>query len=150
MRYTPKEYLLRKCVLNQQTDCWEWVGSFFNSGYGSASFNYKTHLAHRLSFEIFVGPIGNNHVLHICDNPKCINPKHLFLGNHADNMSDKVNKNRQYRPKGVSHTGAKLSEEIIRKIRASDKKNSELAKEYDIDRAQISRIRNNKAWAHIK
>jgi len=44
--------------------------------------------AHRVSWEIFYGPIGGLHVLHICDNPPCVNPEHLFLGTSKDNTHD--------------------------------------------------------------
>lgn len=144
------KYLLDNSIFIEETGCREWTGTFFNSGYGSACVEYKTYLAHRLAYLTFVGPIGQNKVCHSCDNPKCINPSHLFLGSQQDNMDDKVKKGRQHKPKGILHGMAKLSEETVREIKASNKKNWELAEKYGIDSAQISRIRNNKAWAHIK
>lgn len=71
--------------------CWEWTASKFPDGYGS----FDTRRAHREAYKLFVGPIDAGvHVLHRCDNPPCVNPDHLFLGSHKDNMVDKTVKGR--------------------------------------------------------
>ena len=75
--------------------CWLWVGHIQGGGYGTLHIRPHLHLAHRLSWELNVGPIpeGQN-VLHHCDNPPCVRPSHLFLGSHADNVRDMVAKGR--------------------------------------------------------
>jgi hypothetical protein len=75
--------------------CWEWAGALVN-GYGS--FDHKK--AHRVSWEMHFGPIPKSTgahgtcVLHRCDNPSCVNPRHLFLGSNRDNAIDRERKGR--------------------------------------------------------
>ena len=72
-----------------------WTGTRFASGYGRITQNGKRARAHRVAFELFVGPIPSGmHVLHRCDNPPCVNPSHLFIGTHLDNMRDMEAKGR--------------------------------------------------------
>jgi|688.fasta_scaffold1124452_1 hypothetical protein len=84
-------------VLKTET-CWEWQGSLNIKGYGkfhARNKNNKIYATHRLSWILNNGEIIDNlHVLHKCDNRKCCNPDHLFLGTHRDNMDDMVNKGR--------------------------------------------------------
>lgn len=73
-----------------------WTAAQNVDGYGRFYFDGKFWMAHRLSYTLQVGEIPSGmQVLHVCDNPPCINIKHLFLGTNADNVADKVSKNRQ-------------------------------------------------------
>lgn len=80
--------------------CWDWDGYFDKNGYAQINgHNGKRFVpvkAHRISYEIHKGKIENKMlVLHRCDNPRCTNPEHLWLGTHKDNTQDMLNKNRQ-------------------------------------------------------
>ena len=87
-------YLLK---VKKTNHCWNWIGAKFQKGYGQFWIpEYKRKIkAHRFSWIIHKGKIPNDlYVLHHCDNRLCINPDHLFLGTHADNVSDKMKKGR--------------------------------------------------------
>jgi hypothetical protein len=75
----------------QGPDCWIWDGATTKNGYGQFRYNDKTEYAHRVSYIINYGPISDDLlVLHRCDVKRCVNPKHLYLGTHTDNMKDRV------------------------------------------------------------
>lgn len=90
---TPTQAFLvrRVAVVN---GCWEWQGVMHHSGYGCLRQNGKFAQAHRVSYAAFKGEPGDLLLCHTCDNPRCINPGHLFLGTHADNMADMKAKGR--------------------------------------------------------
>jgi len=89
-------------MVNKSKDCWTWTGHKAEKGYGTFRLNGKMKKAHRVSYEIENGFIDSKKlVLHSCDNPSCVNPKHLSQGTNADNMNDMKSKNRQQ--KGSRH-----------------------------------------------
>jgi hypothetical protein len=119
--------------------CWLWKGTRHQYGYGIFLMpGEKPVRAHRYSYEYFVGPIPEGKIiLHLCDNPPCVNPAHLRLGTKRDNAMDKISKERHWR--------GKLSDSDIDAIIASDKRQSELAKIYEVDQSHISRIKRGLA-----
>lgn len=92
------ERFIKKVNKNTQSGCWEWIACLNTNGYGdffSGSRKTGHKLAHRVSWEIHKGQIAPGLlVLHKCDNPKCVNPEHLFLGTHRDNALDAKTKGR--------------------------------------------------------
>jgi hypothetical protein len=152
-----KEYISENSEIDIN-GCWIWKRSKIK-GYGYPGFKGKSIRAHRLSYLTFVGEIPNNlHVLHNCDNPPCVNPKHLFLGTHQDNMKDRNNKNRQ--AKGENQGNSKLLQKEVDEIRilwsaelaerakgkGAQLTQKELAKRFGVSQMQISDILNNKSW----
>ncbi len=134
----------------EKTDgCWEWAGSKGVRGYGSFKFN-ETLKAHRFSYLLYVGPIPDGmSVCHKCDNPSCVNPDHLFLGDHFANMRDKMAKGRGNHLVGSSHPRSRLTEDDVRAIRADTRFQVEIAKAFGIKQAQVSEIKRRVAWAHV-
>lgn len=93
---TVEQRFNKKYIINEQTNCWEWTAATNNIGYGMFRFNVnKMRTAHRVSYELFNGPIPPGLVVcHTCDNPKCVNPDHLWVGTMKDNWDDMNNKGR--------------------------------------------------------
>ena len=77
--------------------CWDWTKRLNNEGYGGLRVGPKMVLAHRLCYFLAFGPIPDGLlVCHRCDNPKCINPHHLFAGTNRDNLWDSISKGRRH------------------------------------------------------
>lgn len=131
--------------------CWPWIAGKGIGGYGRIRVGSKTRYAHRVSFEMHCGPIPNGmFVCHSCDNPSCINPKHLFLGTPAENMADRDAKGRQAHQRGEINPLAKLTEADVLAIRsAKGRLQRELAAQYGVSRGHISFIRTGRKWRHL-
>ena len=144
------ERFYSKIVVDQNTQCWIWQGKP-NRNYGRIKVLNQQFYAHCFSYAKFVGENPNNLlVLHKCDFGMCVNPEHLFLGTPQDNMTDKVNKNRQ--SKGIKHRESfkniKLTLddiENIKKMRKEGKKLKEISEIYKVCFQHVSRIVNNKS-----
>lgn len=131
-------------------DCWLWKGSLRPDGYGTIIYKQKHALAHRVAFTVFVSPIHNNlHVLHRCDNPACVNPYHLYLGTHQDNMKDRQVRQRGNQPKGSKRKNAKLTEEKVISIKADSRTHKEIAQTYNVDETLISQVKRGIVWKHV-
>lgn len=136
--------------------CWEWKGCKDKNGYGMINHNGKTLKAHRISYEIYYAvPLGALHCLHKCDNPKCINPLHLFSGTNLDNVKDKIRKGRSFtgNQKGEKNGASKLLDAQVIKIRELYKTGRyttcDLSKKFNVHRSTISYIVNNKTYKHL-
>lgn len=131
--------------------CWVWSGKLFNNGYGSFRVCNRDYLAHRVSYEYFSGgavPQGMV-VMHTCDNPGCVNPKHLRAGTHADNMRDMLTKRRGNPRRGEKSPNSKLTESDVSRIRESRLSQKELALSLGISPKQVSVVKRGLQWAHV-
>jgi len=107
MRASLRERFESKFTPEPNTGCWLWAASVFKGGYGRLrTSEHEIAYAHRVSWALHHGPVpAGSHVLHRCDNPPCVNPDHLFLGTHEDNMADMAAKGRHFskaRPERVA------------------------------------------------
>ena len=156
--------------------CLEWQGYVRPNGYGMVGTPVEgARYAHRVAWLLVNGEIPEGQfVLHRCDNRRCIEPSHLFLGTHTDNMRDMANKGRQVFqqnpekvargprhghakqpgawPRGSSVGNAKLCESDIPRIRAMSEwgtPGAEIARKYNVSRGLIYHILKGRAWTHV-
>lgn len=153
--YTPKKRLeaFRNSVSKRgENDCWPYLG-YLDRGYGVArDLDGKQIRAHRLAFKL-ANPeddIKGFSIRHTCDNPCCCNPKHLLKGSHADNMRDKKERNRCYRPTGNKHHQRKMDAALVEKLRKEYKPKiitaRMLAEKYGISKYMVWNAVLNRTW----
>lgn len=129
--------------------CWEWSGAKGGDGYGRFNVGkHRTKLAHRVSWGLHRGdePPAERMVLHRCDNRRCVNPDHLFLGTARDNTHDMMRKRR-----GAGHFTRTLSDADVATIKAmvGPLSQSEVARRFGVFPSQVSRIvrgESYRAW----
>ncbi len=132
--------------------CWEWLASTGPGGYGRfgvPGMSTGWLHAHRMSWTLSKGEIPDGmYVCHVCDNPPCVNPRHLFLGTPADNMADKIRKGRH-----MESRTRKLTEAAVREIRGTPPRGGvsrkELAKKFGVGESAIYKVLNRKNWRHV-
>jgi hypothetical protein len=137
--------------VKKTSNCWLWTGCCNKGGYGRFSIPTQTWtlLAHRISWEIFKGEIPKGmDVLHHCDNPPCVRPKHLYLGTDADNVRDRHQRGRDAHLYGEDSSSAKLTFKKAQWIRKHYKFRQAkiLAKKFGVERQTILRIVHNKTY----
>lgn len=148
-----KEYILENITTpNEKESCWIWKGYVNDMGYGIAGVRGTWYRAHRLSYEIFIGPITKGlMILHSCHNRCCVAPHHLRIGTNIDNMQDKIESDRQ--PRGSRHYNTHLTENDVRHIRYLRQEKGwslyDLAKKYDVNYVTIHNIVYALTWAHV-
>lgn len=152
-----EKYWLRSFYekITKTESCWLWNGVILKHGYGQFSKGQKRDSAHRFSYKIHKGEIPKGMVIcHKCDNPRCVNPEHLFLGTYKDNTQDMINKNRQRHLKGEEAVSAKLNWEKVNEIRKRYKNEiitmQELANQFNVSLIVISKLLHNKTWIDEK
>lgn len=145
--------------------CWEWTAAIDHRGYGKIwvgskrDGTWRMAAAHRVAWELANGPTGELHVLHQCDNPRCVRPSHLFLGTHGDNMRDCVEKGRHgttRKPhriaRGERNSHAKLTADDVRAMRSSHARGeaiSAIAREYGLSPQGARAAVLGLTWRHL-
>ncbi len=129
--------------------CWLWTGALTEDGYG----RFNDTRAHRLSWTLFRGARTPERIVcHRCDVPLCVNPEHLFVGTHADNVHDMCSKgrNRSSVGNGEQNGAAKLTGADIVAIRSMSGSATPIATLFDVTPEQINNIRSYRAWRHLQ
>jgi len=145
----------------RQEGCWSWKGPISKGGYPVMSCNPEigSDRGHRASWIIHKGKIPQYmHVCHRCDNPICTNPDHLWIGTFKENNDDKIAKGRGRYIKpphkvGIENGASKLKENQVKEIKnliKNGRSSYSIAKEYNVSKTTILRIKNNKNWSHIE
>lgn len=138
-------------VTKTEGGCWIWTGSKYPKGYGSIRWNGRMRAAHRIAYQLLVGPIPDGlQVCHTCDVPACVNPAHLWLGTNDDNMRDRSAKGRQYRPVGELAPKARLTNQQAAEIRRrglAGTKTRVLAVECGLTMGAVRRIVRGESYA---
>ena len=145
------------CVINPSTKCWEWQGFKDRDGYGQISYKSKAFLVHRIAYMFYhqlnEDDISNRVVMHLCDNPSCVNPDHLKLGTQQENIIDMHKKGRAPNRSGENNPNAKLTDFQVQKIKelyALGISQEELAKMFNVSRRTIHNIRKGVTWSHTQ
>lgn len=141
-------------VPEPNSGCFLWLGGLSGDGYGKSWYRGKGIRAHRLAWIAAKGSVPpETQVLHKCDTPLCVNPEHLFLGTHLDNMRDASKKGRLHgkppRKIGEAHPAAKLTEQQVLEIRASGIGCRIAARMYGVTSDHILHIRSGRKWRHL-
>lgn len=149
---TIEQRFLKKLSLPKTGGCIEWLGNLLPQGYGLFGAHGKSYRAHRFAWEREKGLIPDGmQILHTCDNRKCVNVRHLRIGTAFENIKDMYKKGRAI--VGSKSVHAKLNEKQVIEIRSKLKSGyllKEIAVEYHISEANVSLIKNNLKWKHIK
>lgn len=146
--------LAKRTELDPVTGCVNWTGHTHRNGYAQCYMDSTGWLGHRLAWSLFVGDPGKLWVLHKCDNRRCINTAHLFLGTRQDNMDDMVRKGRSNAPRGEASPSAVLTELDVLTIRSSYKPWSvsyrSLAEQFGVSPTQVRAIIAGRKWAWLR
>ena len=135
--------------VNKTSTCWEWTSALNHSGYGHFTLDKKVRRAHRVSAYLagLITDLSDKRcVLHRCDNRKCVNPDHLFVGSQEQNLLDMRNKGRHANGEQVA---SKLTKADVVAIRADTRPHTQIAADYDVTYSYISMIQTRKRWRHV-
>lgn len=162
-----------KFIPEPNSGCWLWEAGIVGVGYGAFQCKEAGGLSHRAAWLLYRGPIPDGaHVCHHCDVRICVNPDHLFLGDNAANVADRVRKGRTVsvpgperhnwidgrsrfrgtigKVRGPRHHNAKLTPELVRAIRSSPKQILELAAELGLAPSTVGRAKRRQSWTHVE
>lgn len=143
-------------IEDTQTGCWNWTGALIGKGYAQFQVrrggeNKTDKYGHRWSWRIHKGRLAEgDKVLHKCDNPRCVNPNHLFVGTTADNAQDMKEKGRHLY--GERNSKVVLTETKVLKIHAMSAQGvsqATIARNFGVSQIQVSRIIRGERWGHV-
>lgn len=150
---TPESRFWASVNKGGEDECWEWTASKNKDGYGKFYWDGKHVTAHRVSFVLHGGVLteGKNFVCHHCDNPACVNPKHLFAGSAQDNVLDMIAKGRKPSVRGEKIASSQLTEKQVKEILSlpAHLTNTGIAARYNVQDECIGKIRRGERWKHI-
>jgi len=146
LRKSPHDYLV-----DPETGCWNWQLAKDRKGYGRRYFNGRRgRPAHRAAYELAYGPISEGMVvMHLCDNPSCVNPEHLQLGSATENNHDRDRKGRQFSTSGNGHHAAVITSEVARDIRRrhqAGERQVDIAASFGVTKHVVWRVVHGRTW----
>jgi len=152
----PLSVLLSRRSVDPVTGCWEYTGRHNAAGYGMIAVRGREFRAHRLAallYGIMVREDSGIHICHHCDNPPCFNPAHLFAGDPAANMRDKMSKGRARIPRGEANARAKLTAAEVTEMRAlyaaGGITQKALGQRFGVSKPTVQSIMHRRSWAHV-
>lgn len=130
--------------------CWDWQGAKDNRGYGRVTVKYFVWLTHRYAWLLVKGEDANGLLLHSCDNPSCVNPNHLRIGDMQDNVNDAIDRDRM--PWGEKHYRANCTNDQVRAIRqrcGSGESRKTVAQEMNLPYSTVSSVASGRGYKHV-
>lgn len=146
-----KEFILERIKISDN-GCWEWQAALNKPGYAVVWHNKKLHLGHRVAYELWIGQIPDGlFVCHKCDNPRCMNPDHLFIGNDKMNQDDSVKKGRHRHCVFYAENNptAKFTNNEVRWLRSCKMSGYKLSKILGVSRGTINKLRRRDSYATV-
>lgn len=144
-RESVERRFMEKCIPEPNSGCWIWTAYLSNKGYGELMMRHtkRAALAHRVSYQLFCGPIEDGKfVLHSCDNPSCVNPDHLRLGDQSANMVDMYSRKRR-KKFALPNDRIRLPHKAILAIRRDKRSSRDVASIYGVSHVTVQKIRKD-------
>jgi hypothetical protein len=138
--------------INGPDECWPWTAGKTGAGYGAFWLSGKVLQAHRIAYALTHGPIPDGVIIRhkVCDNPPCVNPKHLAPGSHADNKADSTAQNRHLHGERHPMTPLTAADVIaLREAHVAGARPGDLARQYGISATAIINILKGRTWRSV-